>query len=80
LLRHGARFESIPVIICTGDSRTSVVSTFVGCNIAGFIKKPFRPERLLKDVLRVLAPSAPRHSMFPRADGNAGAAGVQGSS
>ncbi len=53
-LRQLPKFQRIPVIICTGDSRTAVVTGFLGQRIASFIKKPFRPERLLSDVQRVL--------------------------
>ena len=53
-LRQTPNFQSIPVIICTGDTRPIVVTGFLGQRIAGFIKKPFRPERLLSDVQRVL--------------------------
>lgn len=53
-LRQSPKFQHIPVIICTGDSRTAVVAGFLGQRIADFIKKPFRPERLLADVQRVL--------------------------
>jgi len=53
-LRQDSRFQGIPVIICTGDTRTAVVSGFLGQRIASFLKKPFRPERLLVDVDRAL--------------------------
>lgn len=51
-LRQQPKFQDIPVIICTGDTRTVVVSGFLGQRIASFLKKPFRPERLLSDVER----------------------------
>lgn len=53
-LRQWPKFSAIPVIICTGDSRTTIVGGFLGQRIAGFLKKPFRPERLLADIQRVL--------------------------
>lgn len=53
-LRQLPKFQGVPVIICSGDSRTAVVSSFIGQRIAGFLKKPFRPERLLADIQRVL--------------------------
>lgn len=56
-LRRMPKFQHIPVIICTGDSRTAVVTGFLGQRIAGFVKKPFRMDRLLSDVQRVLAPA-----------------------
>ena len=53
-LRQSPKYGAIPVIICSGDSRGTVVSGFLSQKIAGFIKKPFRPERLLGDVQRAL--------------------------
>jgi DNA-binding NtrC family response regulator len=53
-LRQQPKFQNIPVIICTGDTRTAVVSGFLGQRIASFLKKPFRPERLLGDVEKAL--------------------------
>jgi len=53
-LRQQGKFRKIPVIICTGDTRTAVVSGFLGQSIASFLKKPFRPERLLADVHKAL--------------------------
>lgn len=53
-LRQRPAFQGIPVIICTGDTRTAVVGGFLGQRIAGFLKKPFRPERLLADVQHAL--------------------------
>jgi DNA-binding response OmpR family regulator len=53
-LRQEQKFQNIPVIICTGDTRTAIVSGFLGQRIASFLKKPFRPERLLADVDRAL--------------------------
>ena len=53
-LRQQPKFLNVPVIICTGDTRTAVVSGFLGQRIASFLKKPFRPERLLSDVERAL--------------------------
>ena len=56
-LRQLPRFQRIPVIICTGDTRTAVVTGFLGQRIASFLKKPFRPDRLLVDVDRALGHS-----------------------
>ncbi len=53
-LRDSKKFRDLPVIVCTGDARPAVVAGFLGHRIAGFLKKPFRPERLLADVQRVL--------------------------
>jgi CheY-like chemotaxis protein len=64
-LRSHPRFSRMPVIICSGDSRTAVVNGFLGQRISGFVKKPFRPERLLADVQRVLQPHPASFSGAP---------------
>ncbi|HVU32890.1 MAG TPA: response regulator [Opitutaceae bacterium] len=59
-LRQSPSHQRLPVIVCSGDSRGTVVSGFLGQKVSDFIKKPFRPERLLGDVQRVLgAPGTP---------------------
>jgi DNA-binding NtrC family response regulator len=48
------------VIVCSGDTKPASVSAFLALNIVDFVKKPFRPERLLLDIERALghAPAA----------------------
>ena len=53
-LRSTPRGRKVPVIICSGDSRPTVLTAFLQQQIAGFIKKPFKADRLLLDVQRVL--------------------------
>ena len=58
-VRSSPRYQQLPVIVCTGDARHRVVAEFLKFRIAGFLRKPFRPERLLADVSRVLAGGSP---------------------
>jgi CheY-like chemotaxis protein len=53
-LRRNPKFEDLPVIVCTGDSRPNIVTGFLALGIAGFLRKPFRADRMLVDVERAL--------------------------
>lgn len=59
-LRKSARHATLPVIVCTGECRPDVLNRFLPHRIAGFIRKPFHPQRLMADVHRVLEESAAR--------------------
>jgi two-component system, OmpR family, alkaline phosphatase synthesis response regulator PhoP len=58
-LRQSSHHQGVPVIICSGDSRQAIVAGFLSQHIAGFVKKPFRGDRLLADVDRVIAAHQP---------------------
>lgn len=53
-LRETAKYRDLPVIVCSGETRAPVVMGFMSQKVAGFLRKPFRPDRLLADVQRVL--------------------------
>jgi CheY-like chemotaxis protein len=51
-LRQTPKFQHLPVIVCSADSRPLIVTGFLGQRIAGFLRKPFKADRLLSDVQR----------------------------
>lgn len=53
-LRQAPKYQHLPVIVCSGDSRPSVVTGFLGQRVVGFLRKPFRADRMLSDVQRAL--------------------------
>lgn len=53
-LRLSPKHQHLPVIVCSGDSRPVIVTGFLGQRIAGFLRKPFKAERLLADVQRAI--------------------------
>jgi two-component system, OmpR family, KDP operon response regulator KdpE len=53
-LRQSPRYEHLPVIVCSGDSRPNIVTGFLGQKIVSFLRKPFRADRMLSDVERAL--------------------------
>ena len=53
-VRAAVRYRELPVIVCSGEAKPETVAGFLTQNIAGFIKKPFQPQRLLADINRVL--------------------------
>lgn len=55
LLKSQGSHEHPPVIVCTGDARTETISSYLSLGIADYIKKPFRGERVLAAITRVLA-------------------------
>jgi DNA-binding NtrC family response regulator len=72
-VRGSVAYRELPVIVCSGDAKPETVTGFLAQRVAGFIKKPFQPQRLLADINRVLkeeeakkASSRPPDSPPPR--------------
>jgi CheY-like chemotaxis protein len=63
-LRTTALHRDLPVIICSADARQETVAQFLSLRVVGFLRKPFRPERLLSDVSRGLGLSESTHVPF----------------
>jgi two-component system KDP operon response regulator KdpE len=56
-LRQMPKYQNIPAIVCTGEARPAVLRSFLGLRITSFLKKPFRPERMLSEVQLALGHS-----------------------
>lgn len=72
-VRASETHRDLPVIVCTGETKTQTVSSFLDQRVSSFIKKPFQPQRLLADINRVLkeeqakkARARPREDPPPR--------------
>ncbi len=63
-VRKHPALATLPVIVCSGDTQPQAVRSFLALKIAAFVKKPFKPERLLADVERVLL-EHPRRTSLP---------------
>jgi DNA-binding NtrC family response regulator len=57
-IRNSALYRHLPVIVCSGDTKSAAVSGFLALNIVDFMRKPFRPERLFSSISRVLGNDA----------------------
>ena len=53
-IRRSDRYQTLPVIVCSGDTKPIVVKEFLSLGIAGFIAKPFITKRLIREIERVL--------------------------
>jgi DNA-binding NtrC family response regulator len=53
-IRQSPKFQHLPIIVCSGDSRPTVVAGFLGQRVMGFLRKPFKADRMLADVQRAL--------------------------
>ncbi|HVS54235.1 MAG TPA: response regulator [Opitutaceae bacterium] len=58
-LRNSGRHQRLPVIVCSGETKPAAVTGFLSLNIVDFVKKPFRPERLIGDIERALGARVP---------------------
>jgi CheY-like chemotaxis protein len=54
-VRRSPRHGTLAVIVCTGESKPEILKRFLAHRIAGFIKKPFHPQRLTTEIRRALA-------------------------
>ena len=53
-LRDSERYRTLPVIVCSGDSQATAVTSFLPLQIAGFIVKPYQTDRFIAEIDRVL--------------------------
>lgn len=67
-LRHSGRHRTLPVIVCSGDTKPASVKSFLSLQIAGFIVKPYLADRMLSEIKRVLLVRDERASARSEAD------------
>src|SRR5580692_1787091 len=53
-LRRYSNHRTLPVVVCSGDTKPESVTGFASLSISAFVVKPFKPTRLLAEVERVL--------------------------
>lgn len=53
-LRHHPRWQAIPVVLISTESREEVLASACRWGIQGYIKKPFRPETIRKQLTAIL--------------------------
>jgi CheY-like chemotaxis protein len=53
-IRAAQATRGLPTLVCSGEARPEIVQAFASLRVSGFIKKPFRPERLAAEVDRAL--------------------------
>lgn len=64
-IRESERYRTLPVMVCSGDTKATAIKRFLTLQIAGFIVKPFQPGRLLAEVERILRLAKTRSAPAP---------------
>jgi len=60
-LKHDARSRHIPVVMFTAKSQAKDEQRAWDCGADAYLRKPFRPEEMLKTIGRVFTTSMPQH-------------------
>lgn len=47
-------FSSVPVLIITTEQRDEFIEKFMGEGAAGYLKKPFKPEDIKQEIIKIL--------------------------
>jgi DNA-binding NtrC family response regulator len=53
-VRMSMKYRHLPAIVCSGDTKRDAVNDFVNLDIAAFVAKPFPPDRIIREVFRLL--------------------------
>lgn len=53
-IRNIAGFETVPVLMLTGETRKDEVKKAISAGVNGYLAKPFSPEDLLKKIEKLL--------------------------
>jgi len=63
--RQSDRGRTLPVIVCSGDTKAATVRSFLPLKIAGFIMKPFQADRFKAEIEQVLLAAEDRIATRP---------------